>query len=112
MNKEAVPAGLDANSKNIQQDEAGAAMDGAEASVCSFKAAQLLPEIRIDTSRLDELLSGLQRRLSTLEMSFARVAESAAEAAHKVTYGEKGVGEGDLDGTGAVGTMVALDATE
>lgn len=46
----------------------------------------LLPEIRIDTSRLDDLLSGFQRRLGALEKAFSRVAESAAEAAHKVLW--------------------------
>lgn len=49
-----------------------------------FEAARLLPEIHIDTSRLDGLLSSFQRRLTALETSFANVAESAAEAVHKV----------------------------
>lgn len=44
----------------------------------------LLPEIRIDTSRLDDLLSVFQRRLGALEKAFSKVADSAAEAAHKV----------------------------
>lgn len=60
-------------------------MDEAESPpACTFQSARLLPEIRIDTSRLDVLLSGFQKRLTVLEASFARVAESAAEAAHKV----------------------------
>lgn len=60
-------------------------MDEAESPpACNFQSARLLPEIRIDTSRLDVLLSGFQKRLTVLETSFARVAESAAEAAHKV----------------------------
>lgn len=60
-------------------------MDEADpSSAYSFQSARLLPEIRIDTSRLDGLLSGFQRRLTALESSFAKVAESAAEAAHKV----------------------------
>ncbi|CAM9243513.1 unnamed protein product, partial [Ectocarpus fasciculatus] len=54
------------------------------ASAYSLQPIGLLPEIRIDTSRLDVLLSGFQRRLTALEASFERVAESAAEAAHKV----------------------------
>ncbi|CAM9160584.1 unnamed protein product, partial [Hapterophycus canaliculatus] len=58
--------------------------DAEPASACSVPSVRLLPEIRIDTSRLDGLLSGFQRRISALETSFARVAESAAEAAHKV----------------------------
>lgn len=45
---------------------------------------QLLPEIRIDTSRLDQLLSSFQCRLGTLETAFGRIVEAAAEAAHKV----------------------------
>lgn len=49
-----------------------------------FQAARLLPEIHIDTSRLDGLLSSFQRRLTALETSFANVAQSAAEAVHKV----------------------------
>lgn len=59
-------------------DEAGSS------SAYSFQTTKLLPEIRIDTSRLDGLLSGFQRRLTALESSFAKVAESAAEAVHKV----------------------------
>lgn len=54
------------------------------ASAYSLQPIGLLPEIRIDTSRLDVLLSGFQRRLTALEASFERVADSAAEAAHKV----------------------------
>lgn len=55
---------------------------GTAAGPC--EAARLLPEIHIDTSRLDGLLSSFQRRLTALETSFANVAESAAEAVHKV----------------------------
>lgn len=72
---------VDANDGLSQQGEPDTTMG---ISPCSFQAAQLLPEIRIDTSRLDGLLSGFQRRLTALESSFSRVAESAAEAAHKV----------------------------
>lgn len=53
-------------------------------SACAYQSVGLLPEIHIDTSRLDVLLSSVQRRLTNLENSFAKVAESAAEAAHKV----------------------------
>ena len=61
-------------------------MDEADpSSACSFQTTKLLPEIRIDTSRLDGLLSSFQKRLTALESSFATVAESAAEAAHKVS---------------------------
>lgn len=57
---------------------------GTSSSAGPFQAARLLPEIHIDTSRLDGLLSSFQRRLTALETSFANVAESAAEAVHKV----------------------------
>lgn len=53
-------------------------------SVVTYQASQLLPEIHIDTSRLDNLLAGFQRRLEGLELSFARVADEAAHAAHEV----------------------------
>lgn len=53
-------------------------------SACAYQSVGLLPEIHIDTSRLDVLLSSVQKRLTNLENSFAKVAESAAEAAHKV----------------------------
>eukprot|EP00903_Cladosiphon_okamuranus_P008557 g8211.t1 len=60
-------------------------MDEADmSSAYTFRTTKLLPEIQIDTSRLDGLLSGFQRRLTALESSFAKIAESAAEAAHKV----------------------------
>lgn len=50
----------------------------------SFEPAlQLFPEIRINTARLDGVLSDFQQRLYALETSFARVAETAAAAAHK-----------------------------
>lgn len=70
------------------------AVESPSSSSCAFQTLQqktnLLPEIRIDTSRLDELLSGFQRRLGALETAFSRVAESAAEAAHKVSsYAEQ-----------------------
>lgn len=50
----------------------------------TLRTLQLLPEIRIDTSRLEKLLSSFQRRLGVLEKSFSTLAGSTAEAVHKV----------------------------
>lgn len=75
------------DSITLQSGEARAAAGtGTESGTSGspFQAARLLPEIHIDTSRLDGLLSSFQRRLTALETSFANVAESAAEAVHKV----------------------------
>lgn len=60
-------------------------VDAASPSL-SLQALQLLPEIRIDTSRLDEVLSSFQQRLGALERAFSKVAKSAADAAHKVRW--------------------------
>ncbi|CAN0270172.1 unnamed protein product [Ascophyllum nodosum] len=73
---------------SVAPPQAEGAVPAVDESPCIFQAlkggSQLLPEIRIDTSRLDGLLTSFQRRLQILETSFARIAESAAEAAHKV----------------------------
>ena len=74
---------------SVAPPQAEGAVPAVDESPCIFQAlkggSQLLPEIRIDTSRLDGLLTSFQRRLQILETSFARIAESAAEAAHKVS---------------------------
>lgn len=69
--------------RNIVYDQEGSEA-AKQDSPFYFQTARLFPEIRIDTSRLDGLLSDFQLRLSALEVSFVKVAEAAAEAAHKV----------------------------
>lgn len=74
----------DVDPKGVCQVDVARPEPVAMESYFSFQPAlQLLPEIRIDTSRLDGLLSGFQQRLQALETSFAMVAETAAETAHK-----------------------------